>query len=45
MQARQSIQSMFAGLKELIDTISPQEFASSRSFLNSMIYATCKSQL
>jgi hypothetical protein len=45
MQARQSIQSMNAGLKENIEKLSPQEFASSRNFLNSMLYATCKSQL
>jgi hypothetical protein len=45
MQARNAIETMFAGLKENIETLPPQQYADSRSFLNSMIYATCRSQL
>jgi hypothetical protein len=32
-------------LKSQIAAIPPQDYTTSRSFLNSMIYATCKSQL
>jgi hypothetical protein len=45
MQARKSIETMFAGLKDQITAMPPQDYTASRSFLNSMIYATCKAQL
>jgi hypothetical protein len=45
MEARKSIETMFGELKANIATIPPQEYTTSKSFLNSMIYATCKSQL
>jgi hypothetical protein len=45
MQARKTIETMFATLKTQITTLPPQEYTASRSFLNSMIYATSKSQL
>ncbi len=45
MQARQAIESMFEGLKSQIRQVDPQEYANSREFLQSILYATCKSQL
>jgi hypothetical protein len=45
MQARKTIEAMFAELKTMITALPPQDYTKSRSFLNSMIYATCKAQL
>jgi hypothetical protein len=45
MSARKTIEDMFAELKSQIASLPPQDYSTSRSFLNSMIYATCKSQL
>jgi hypothetical protein len=45
MQARKTIETMFTELKSQITVIPPQDYTTSRSFLNSMIYATSKSQL
>ena len=45
MQARKSIETMFGALKKMMTAIPPQEYTTCRSFLDSMIYATCKSQL
>jgi hypothetical protein len=45
MQARKTIENMFDGLKGQIALIPPQDYTNSRSFLNSMIYATSKAQL
>jgi hypothetical protein len=45
MQARQTIESMFADLKSQIKTVPPQDWAASQSFLQSLIYATTKTVL
>jgi hypothetical protein len=45
MQARKTIETMFSELKDQITVIPPQDYVASRSFLNSMIYATSKTQL
>lgn len=45
MDARKNIETMFQELKTQVTTLPPQEYTTSRSFLNSLIYATCKSQL
>jgi hypothetical protein len=45
MQARKTIETMFTELRSQITVIPPQDYTTSRSFLNSMIYATSKSQL
>ncbi len=45
MQARKTIETMFSELKTMITAMPPQDYTNSRSFLNSMIYATCKAQL
>jgi hypothetical protein len=45
LQARKTIETMFDQLKTQIAVIPPQDYTTSRSFLNSMIYATAKSQL
>jgi hypothetical protein len=45
MEARKSIESMFGALKANIAAIPPQDYTTGKSFLNSMIYATCKGQL
>jgi hypothetical protein len=45
MQARKTIETMFDELKTLISSIPPQDYTTCRSFLNSLIYATSKSQL
>ncbi|MCC6125190.1 MAG: hypothetical protein IT426_09530 [Pirellulales bacterium] len=45
MQARKTIENMFAGLKSQIASIPPQDYTTGRSFLNSMVYATSKAQL
>ena len=45
MQARKTIETMFAELKTQLAVIPPQDYTTSRSFLNSMIYATSRSQL
>jgi hypothetical protein len=45
MQARKTIETMFGELKSMITTMPPQDYTQSRSFLNSMIYATARAQL
>jgi len=45
MTARKTIETMFSELKKMITSIPPQEYSTSRSFLNSLIYATSKAQL
>jgi hypothetical protein len=45
MEARKTIEAMFKQLKSMITSMPPQDYSNSRSFLNSMIYATCKAQL
>jgi hypothetical protein len=45
MQAREAIETMFQGIKAQIRQVDPQEYAQSREFLQSILYATCKSQL
>jgi hypothetical protein len=45
MAARKSIETMFSELKSMITKIPPQDYAMSRSFLSSLIYATCKARL
>ena len=45
MQARETIENMSGALRANIATMPPQEYTTSKSFLNSMLYATCKGQL
>jgi hypothetical protein len=44
-EARKTIENMFGMLKSQIKEIPPQQYADSRSFLRSIIYATSKSEL
>jgi len=43
--ARQAIDGMFADLKSEVKNVPPQQYVSSRSFLQSMIYSLTKTQL
>jgi hypothetical protein len=45
MKARQTIETMFAGLKSQIKDVPPQDWAASQTFLKSLIYAMTKTDL
>ena len=45
MKARQTIETMFTGLKAQIRDVPPQDWAASQTFLKSLIYAMTKTDL
>ena len=44
-KARQSIETMFAGLKSQIKDVPPQDWVASQSFLKSLNYAVTKTEI
>ena len=44
-QVRENINAMFDGLKSRISAIPPQDYVASRSFLQSLLYATTRTTL